>query len=162
MLREPVQPIAAVAISARIQSSIGKSWSIVGEITGAEPLFIDCQFDGSINLPDHLVTIGPNGRIKATVLARDIVVMGETWGSLIATNRLEIRTQGAVTGDVTASRLIIEDGAFFKGNIDIVKQVAEPETKADATIDAVQAPWVRKASQSEAANLRMQPIPMSA
>jgi cytoskeletal protein CcmA (bactofilin family) len=67
-----------------------------------------------------------------------------------------------VTGDVTASRLIIEDGAFFKGNIDIVKQVAEPETKADATIDAVQAPWVRKASQSEAANLRMQPIPMSA
>jgi cytoskeletal protein CcmA (bactofilin family) len=141
---------------------------VIGEITGTEPLFIDGAVEGTIYLPDHRVTIGRNGHVTATVTARDIVVLGEIWGDVTATNLLEILAEGAVTGNVVASRLSIEEGAFFKGGIEIVHeqavQAAEPALAAEAvlTADTTENAWTRKRSQPEVGNLRIHPVPMSA
>jgi cytoskeletal protein CcmA (bactofilin family) len=109
------------------QATIGKGLFIKGEITGSESLYIDGKVDGSINLPGNRVTVGRNGQVAASISAREIVVLGKVRGNITATDRVDIRAEGALTGDVAAARISIEDGAFFKGGIDIKK----PETKAN-------------------------------
>jgi len=110
------------------QATVGKGLVIKGEITGSESLFIDGKVEGSINLPGNRVTVGRNGQVAASISAREIVVLGKVRGNVTATDRVDIRAEGALTGDVSAARISIEDGAFFKGGIDIRK----PETKAGA------------------------------
>jgi cytoskeletal protein CcmA (bactofilin family) len=161
-LRQPVQPISLAAVPADNQSSIGKGCTIIGEITGSEPLFIDGIVHGSISFPSHLVTIGRNGQVTATVSARDVVVLGEVFGDIIAFNRLEIRSAGAVTGDVTASRFSIEDGAFFKGGVDIVHSGAKPAEKTDTTANRAATLTKRKDVQADAGDLRRPPVRLSA
>jgi len=112
------------------QATIGKGLFIKGEITGSESLFIDGKVEGSINLPGNRVTVGRNGQVSATITAREIVVLGKVRGNITASDRADIRAEGALTGDVTAARISIEDGAFFKGGIDIRKSEAKPEGKA--------------------------------
>jgi cytoskeletal protein CcmA (bactofilin family) len=114
------------AVSSGEQAYIGKGLVLHGEITGSESLFIDGKVEGSINLPGSRVTVGLNGMVEATISAREIVVMGKIRGNVSATDRVDIRTSGALTGDVTAARVSIEDGAFFKGGIDIRK--VEPKS----------------------------------
>jgi cytoskeletal protein CcmA (bactofilin family) len=113
------------------QATIGKGLIIKGEITGTESLFIDGKVEGSINLPGNRVTVGAHGQVSAgmsiCITAREIVVMGKIYGNVSASDRVDIRAEGALTGDVTAARISIEDGAFFKGGIDIRK--AEPGTE---------------------------------
>jgi cytoskeletal protein CcmA (bactofilin family) len=101
---------------------IGKSISLKGTITGAEDLYVDGKVEGSIDLAKHLVTVGLNGQIQADVTAREVVILGKLSGNVVAADRVEIKSQGALTGDVTCARISIEDGAFFKGGIDIQKQ----------------------------------------
>jgi cytoskeletal protein CcmA (bactofilin family) len=108
------------------QATIGKGLVIKGEITGTESLYIDGKVEGSINLPGNRVTVGRNGNVIASVVAREIVVLGKIRGNVTATDRIDIRAEGALTGDVTAARISIEDGAFFKGGIDIKKPEAKP------------------------------------
>jgi cytoskeletal protein CcmA (bactofilin family) len=101
-----------------------------GEITGPEPLYIDGIVDGQINTPGERVTVGPKGTVMSSsktpcITAREIVVLGTVRGNLVATDRLEIRANGSVTGDVSTVRLKIEDGSYFQGGIDIRK--AEPK-----------------------------------
>ena len=103
------------------QATIGKSLVIKGEVTGSESLYIDGRVEGSINLPGNRVTIGRNGVVNANVTAREIVVIGKLKGNLAASDRVDIRNEGSLTGDVVAQRISIEDGAFFKGGIDIRK-----------------------------------------
>ena len=103
------------------QATIGKSLMIKGEVTGSESLYIDGRVEGSINLPGNRVTIGRNGVVSANVIAREIVVIGKLKGNLNASDRVDIRNEGSLTGDVVAQRISIEDGAFFKGGIDIRK-----------------------------------------
>jgi len=110
------------------QATVGKGLVIKGEITGSESLFIDGKVEGSINLPGNRVTVGRNGQVAASISAREIVVLGKVRGNVTATDRVDIRAEGALTGDVSAARISIEDGAFFKGGIDIRK----PETKGGA------------------------------
>jgi cytoskeletal protein CcmA (bactofilin family) len=98
---------------------------VKGEISGAESLYIDGKVEGSINLPGNRVTVGRNGQVAATILAREIVVLGKIRGNCTATDRVDIRAEGSLTGDVIAARISIEDGAFFKGGIDIRKAGAE-------------------------------------
>jgi cytoskeletal protein CcmA (bactofilin family) len=93
-------------------------------------LFIDGKVEGSINLPGNRVTVGRNGQVAASISAREIVVLGKVRGNVTATDRVDIRAEGALTGDVSAARISIEDGAFFKGGIDIRK--AEPKPVAPA------------------------------
>ncbi len=103
------------------QATIGKSLVIKGEVTGSESLYIDGRVEGSINLSGNRVTVGRNGVVAANITAREIVVLGKVRGNLNATDRVDIRNEGSLTGDVVAQRISIEDGAFFKGGIDIRK-----------------------------------------
>jgi len=126
-------PRARVLPTAGDQATIGKGLVIKGEITGTESLFIDGKVEGSINLPGNRVTVGQHGQVAASmavcITAREIVVMGKIHGNVSATDHVEIRAEGALTGDVSAARISIEDGAFFKGGIDIRK--SEPGTKPE-------------------------------
>jgi len=122
------------------QATIGKSLVIKGEVTGSESLYIDGRVEGSINLAGNRVTVGRNGVVAANINAREIVVLGKVRGNLTASDRVDIRSDGSLTGDVVAARISIEDGAFFKGGIDIRKggQPAnnKPEEKKEAPVAA--------------------------
>jgi cytoskeletal protein CcmA (bactofilin family) len=139
-MTEPT-PVAAprnAALNTNEQATIGKSLVIKGEVSGSESLYIDGRVEGSINLPGNRVTVGRNGIVNANINAREIVVIGKLKGNLTASDRVDIRNEGSLTGDVVAQRISIEDGAFFKGGIDIrkpgqgqkVEPVAEKELAA--------------------------------
>jgi cytoskeletal protein CcmA (bactofilin family) len=108
------------------QATIGKGLMIKGEITGTESLFIDGKVEGSISIPGNRVTVGRNGQVAASITAREIVFLGKVRGNITASDRVDIRADGALTGDVACARISIEDGAFFKGGIDIRKAEAKP------------------------------------
>ncbi|SRR6185295_18331001 len=119
---EPTAPAPRpVATTTADQATIGKSLVIKGEVTGSESLYIDGRVEGSINLSGNRVTVGRNGVVSANINAREIVVLGKVRGNLTASDRVDIRSDGSLTGDVVAARISIEDGAFFKGGIDIRK-----------------------------------------
>jgi cytoskeletal protein CcmA (bactofilin family) len=127
------EPARSAPIPAGEQATIGKGLFVKGEISGSESLFIDGKVEGSINLPGNRVTVGRNGQVAANITAREIVVLGKVRGNVSASDRVDIRAEGSLSGDVAASRISIEDGAFFKGGIDIRK----PEGKvAPATVTA--------------------------
>jgi len=100
---------------------IGKSLVFKGEITGSESLYIEGKVEGSINLPGNRVTVGRSGQVAADIAAREIVVHGKIVGNVNASDRLDVRGEGSLTGDVVAQRISVEDGAFFKGKIDVRK-----------------------------------------
>lgn len=121
------------------QATIGKSLIIKGEVTGSESLYIDGKVEGSINLPGNRVTVGRNGQVTANISAREIVVLGKVKGNVNASDRVDIRSEGSLSGDVVAQRISIEDGAFFKGGIDIRKPGSEKsETKPNSVAAAQQ------------------------
>jgi cytoskeletal protein CcmA (bactofilin family) len=111
------------------QATIGKSLVIKGEVTGSESLYIDGRVEGSISLSGNRVTVGRNGVVAANISAREIVVLGKVRGNLTASDRVDIRSDGSLTGDVVAARISIEDGAYFKGGIDIRKGGQPTQTK---------------------------------
>ncbi len=120
----PATPSAAAPSSASAtgeQATIGKSLVVKGELTGSESLYIDGKVEGAINLPGNRVTVGRNGQVAANIVAREVVVLGKVRGNCQASDRVDIRSEGSLTGDVIAARISIEDGAFFKGGIDIRK-----------------------------------------
>lgn len=150
---EPERPTTATTVPASInetasaprptvatssdQATIGKSLVIKGEVTGSESLYIDGRVEGSINLSGNRVTVGRNGIVAANINAREIVVLGKVRGNLTASDRVDIRSDGSLTGDVVAARISIEDGAFFKGGIDIRKAGSKPEeAKAASAVSA--------------------------
>jgi len=135
------EPAARATTPAGDQATIGKGLFIKGEITGSESLFIDGKVEGSINIPGNRVTVGRNGQVAANINAREIVVLGKVRGNISATDRVDIRAEGALTGDVAAARISIEDGAFFKGGIDIRK----PDAKSPSSVGS--APESSKATQ---------------
>ena len=102
--------------------SIGTSVIIKGELTGSEDLTIDGQVEGTIELRQNVLTIGPNARIKAQVAAKAIVVKGQVTGNLTASEHVDIRDHGSVDGDLVAPRVAIADGAHFRGSIDMQRQ----------------------------------------
>ncbi|MGC2161150.1 MAG: polymer-forming cytoskeletal protein [Silvibacterium sp.] len=114
------------------QATIGKSLVVKGEVTGSESLYIDGKVEGAINLPGNRVTVGRNGHVAANITAREIVVLGKVRGNMTASDRVDIRSEGSLTGDVTAQRISIEDGAFFKGGIDIRKPGNEAKPANEA------------------------------
>jgi cytoskeletal protein CcmA (bactofilin family) len=102
-------------------ATIGKSLQIKGEVIGSESLYIDGKVEGVINLADSRVTVGREAQVLADITAREVVVLGTVRGNVNASNRVDIRSEGSLTGDVTTGRITIDDGAFFKGGIDISK-----------------------------------------
>jgi cytoskeletal protein CcmA (bactofilin family) len=107
------------------QASIGRSLTIKGEISGSESLYIDGRIEGTINIPEHRVTVGRNGAVTADVNAREVVIMGKVNGNVICSDRLDIRSEGSVTGDVVTQRISVEDGAILKGSVQV--QASEPK-----------------------------------
>ncbi|HEY1732768.1 MAG TPA: polymer-forming cytoskeletal protein [Terriglobales bacterium] len=139
----PAEPLnvprpASAPLNTQEQATLGKSLVIKGEVTGSESLYIDGRVEGSINLPGNRVTVGRNGVVSANISAREIVVLGKVRGNMTASDRVDIRGEGSLTGDVVAQRISIEDGAYFKGGIDIRKpgQKVNGEAKESASATA--------------------------
>lgn len=102
---------------------LGKSVNVKGQIYSREDLTIDGEVEGTVELQEHRLTVGPNGKVLASVKAREIIVFGTIHGNVETTDKLEIRKDAKLVGDIKTARIVIEDGAFFKGNIDIVRAV---------------------------------------
>lgn len=113
--------------------NIGQSITIKGELTGNEDLTIDGKVDGKIMLKDHNLTIGANGRITAEVHAKTVVVIGEVMGNVTADDKVEVAPSGSVTGDLRAPRVVLADGARFKGSIDMDRKSVPSMAGAGAT-----------------------------
>jgi cytoskeletal protein CcmA (bactofilin family) len=134
----PVRPTATPgAVATGEQATIGKSLIVKGEVSGSESLYIDGKVEGAINLPGNRVTVGRNGQVAANISAREIVVLGKVRGNCQASDRIDIRSEGSLTGDVIAARISIEDGAFFKGGIDIRKPGAEAKKDTPAVNEPI-------------------------
>jgi cytoskeletal protein CcmA (bactofilin family) len=136
-------------------ATIGKAVMIKGQIVSREDLVIDGEVEGTVEAHDHRVTVGPNGKVQAGVKAREIVVLGSINGNVEAADKIDIRKEARLVGDIRTSRIVIEDGAYFKGSIDIIK--SEPkQAKAErperpAAAQAAQAPALAPASTPAAA-----------
>ena len=129
--------------------NIGKSVVIKGELNGSEDLTIEGHVEGTIQLRDHVLTIGPNGRIKAQVFAKSVIVLGEVTGNVTASDKVDIRDNGSVDGDIVSPRVAIAEGAHFRGSVDMqrkggapaqaAKPAASPQAAASATVPAAAA-----------------------
>ena len=125
----PTEPLRGME---KTTVNIGKSVVIKGELNGSEDLTIEGQVDGKIELRQNVLTIGPNGRIKAQVFAKSVVILGEVTGNVTATEKVDIRDNGSVDGDIAAPRVAIAEGAHFRGSIDMQKTGGKPaEHKAE-------------------------------
>jgi cytoskeletal protein CcmA (bactofilin family) len=130
-------------------ASIGKAVKIVGQIYSKEDLYVDGDLEGTVEALEHKLTIGPNGTVHASVKAREVVALGTIQGNVEATERIEIRKDAKLVGDIRTARIIIEDGAYFKGSIDIVKP--EPGKAAPKPVAATPAPAVAAHAPAAAA-----------
>jgi cytoskeletal protein CcmA (bactofilin family) len=101
------------------QATIGRSLVIKGEVTGGESLYIDGRIEGSITVSEHRVTVGRNGSVAANISAREVVIMGKVQGNIQCGDRLDIRGEGSLTGDVITQRISVEDGAILKGSVQV-------------------------------------------
>ncbi|HWZ44835.1 MAG TPA: polymer-forming cytoskeletal protein [Candidatus Saccharimonadales bacterium] len=104
-----------------VAAHIGKSVLVKGELSGSEDLYLDGEVEGVIELRDHSLVIGPNGRIRASISAREVVIHGRVEGNVNASERAELKKSCVLIGDVSTQRIVIEDGAFFKGSVDLKK-----------------------------------------
>ena len=111
--------------------NIGKSVVIKGELNGSEDLTIEGHVEGTIQLRDHVLTIGPNGRIKAQVFAKSVIVLGEVTGNVTASDKVDIRDGGSVDGDIISPRVAIAEGAHFRGSVDMQRK-GQPQRPAEA------------------------------
>jgi cytoskeletal protein CcmA (bactofilin family) len=109
--------------------NIGKSVIIKGELNGSEDLTIEGQVEGKIELRQNVLTIGPNGKIKAQVFAKAVIILGEVTGNVTATEKVDIRDNGSVDGDIAAPRVAIAEGAHFRGSIDMQRTGSKPGEK---------------------------------
>ena len=109
--------------------NIGKSVVIKGELNGSEDLTIEGQVEGKIELKEHALTIGPNGKIKAQIFAKSVIVLGEVTGNVTASEKVDIRDGGSVDGDITSPRVAIAEGAHFRGSVDMQRKGGQPAQK---------------------------------
>ena len=116
---------------------IGKSVLVKGELSGSEDLYLDGEVEGNIELRDHSLIVGPHGRVRANVHARDVVVHGKVDGNIRGTERVELKKSAVLVGDISTQRIIVEEGAYFKGAVDIQKDAAaKPEPKREMAMAA--------------------------
>jgi cytoskeletal protein CcmA (bactofilin family) len=101
------------------QATIGRSVVIKGEVSGAESLYIDGRIEGTVSFGDHRVTVGRNGVVAANITAREVVIMGKVMGNIECSDRVDIRSEGSLTGDIVSQRISIEDGAMLKGAVQV-------------------------------------------
>src|SRR6476646_4518957 len=132
--------------------NIGKSVVIKGELNGSEDLTIEGHVEGTIQLRDHVLTIGPNGRIKAQVFAKAVVVLGEVTGNVTASEKVDIRDNGSVDGDIIAPRVAIAEGAHFRGSVDMQRKGAAAAAPSAPKVSAPQPAAQQPAQQKQEQN----------
>jgi len=130
--------------------NIGKSVVIKGELNGSEDLTIEGHVEGTIQLRDHVLTIGPNGRIKAQVFAKAVIVLGEVTGNVTASDKVDIRDNGSVDGDIVAPRVAIAEGAHFRGSVDMQRKGGQKDAVKPAQPQAQAAPASAQPQQTQA------------
>jgi cytoskeletal protein CcmA (bactofilin family) len=124
----PNSPLKTVASGE--QATIGRSLVIKGEISGSESFYIDGRIEGTVNFADNRVTIAPNGSVVANISAGEVVILGSVQGNVQCSDRLDIRSEGSLTGDVITQRISVEDGAILKGGVQ-VRAVEHKNDKSD-------------------------------
>ncbi len=122
----PVTPVKTMT-SPIEQATIGRTLVIKGEISGNESLYIDGRVEGTITFKDHRVTVGRNGVVQSNISAREVVIMGKVTGNVECSDRVDIRSEGSLTGDVISQRISVEDGAMLRGSV----QLTPSEQKQD-------------------------------
>src|SRR5262245_57416770 len=157
---QPPAPMSAGVPGSRLETShsmekdivnIGKSVVIKGELNGSEDLTIEGHVEGTIQLRDHVLTIGPNGKIKAQVFAKAVIVLGGVTGNVTASDKVDIRDNGSVDGDIVAPRVAIAEGAHFRGSVDMQRKAA-PQPQAVKPAPAVSVSPAAAAPQAAAAS----------
>jgi cytoskeletal protein CcmA (bactofilin family) len=141
----PAEPLRSGELRGGDVATIGKSVVVKGELSGSEDLIVDGEVEGSICLKGQTCTVGPNGRVRANIEARNVIIHGRVNGDIHATERVELRKTASLAGDIATARISIDDGAFFKGGIDIQKpepapKPEAPKPQANASANAPTAP----------------------
>ena len=111
------------------QATIGRTVVIKGEVAGSESLYIDGRIEGTVSFKDHRVTVGRNGVVAANISAREVVIMGKVTGNIECSDRVDIRSEGSLTGDVVSQRISVEDGALLRGSVQLTPAEYKPESK---------------------------------
>jgi len=124
---ESIRKDTSASSQSHVQAIIGRSIVLKGELSADEDLVIEGQFEGTVNLQDHCLTVGANGKVKAEIQARQVVILGSVNGNVNAREKIEVRRSGNVTGDLTSASISIEEGAYFKGSIDILREGRQEE-----------------------------------
>jgi cytoskeletal protein CcmA (bactofilin family) len=138
----PQEPVEALPTAQSVDSfssdvtRIGKSIVIKGEVSGGENTYLDGELEGGVRLVDGSLTVGPDGRIRADLQARNIVIQGRVDGNLYGLERVELKKSAVFVGDIYTPRIAIEDGAFLEGNVRIGKEIPSPQKKEDDTAAA--------------------------
>ena len=127
-------PFRTPESDSRSAATIGKSVKIIGQIFTKEDLYVDGDVEGTIESQENKVTVGPNGRVQASIRAREVIILGQVQGNVETSDKVDIRKDAKLVGDITTSRISIEDGALFKGSIDIKR--AEPKAAPPAPAPA--------------------------
>jgi cytoskeletal protein CcmA (bactofilin family) len=133
MSTQPARPVETHPDSTRGGGGpaiLGKSVIVKGQIYAREDLTIDGEVEGTVELQEHRLTVGPNGKVTATVKAREVVVLGTLQGNVETRDKIHIRKDAKLVGDIKTARIEIEDGAYFKGNIDIIRTDVKPAVAA--------------------------------
>jgi cytoskeletal protein CcmA (bactofilin family) len=112
---------------------IGKSVFIKGQLSGSEDLYVDGVVEGTIELQGNNLVIGPNGNVRASINAKGVVVQGKLEGDIRASERAELRKSAVAVGDIFTQRIAIEDGAYFKGKLDVQREAAKPAASKPET-----------------------------
>ena len=132
---------------------LGKSVIVKGQSFSREDLTIDGEVEGTVELQEHRLTVGPNGKVMATIKAREICIIGTVTGNVEASDKIDIRKEAKLIGDIRTARIVIEDGAYFKGNIDIIRTpAAAPAGKPQAVAASAAKPAAAAASSTHTAN----------
>jgi cytoskeletal protein CcmA (bactofilin family) len=113
------------------QATIGRTLVIKGEVSGSESLYVDGRIEGKITMPESRVTIGRNGKVDASITAREVVVMGKVTGNIECSDRVDIRAEGSVHGDISTARISVEDGAALKGGIQVRSEGKQKDQKQE-------------------------------
>jgi cytoskeletal protein CcmA (bactofilin family) len=123
------QPVKTVT-SPIEQATIGRTLVIKGEVSGSESLYIDGRIEGSLTFKDHRVTVGRNGVVQANISAREVVIMGKVTGNVECSDRVDIRSEGSLTGDIVSQRISVEDGALLRGSVQLTPSSEQKHEKS--------------------------------
>jgi Integral membrane protein CcmA involved in cell shape determination len=129
--QNPVAPVKTVT-SPIEQASIGRSVVIKGEVSGSESLYVDGRIEGTVTFKDHRVTVGRNGVVTANISAREVVIMGKVTGNVECSDRVDIRSEGSLTGDVVSQRISVEDGALLRGSVQLTPAADQKHEKSSS------------------------------